>query len=586
MKFTTYALALALGATAIPVSLAQQADPDVSLEFEIKEQRLRQTLDLDKDGLETTGDVRLGSQDVSFYWLRNADANLIRDNGKIIGAENTFRISTRFTKRVQGDDQLTTDEIRRAIDASGDMHVGADVSGKLYGTKKGAGAAAAAGINVPLGQPEGTIAQGSVPLRLDLKIVSIKLVTQGAVTKGGIAAGAEAEFDVEWEGNIKVAAGVGGGLNLFRGLKGKVSIEIEIDKAAFKAAMRKAVVMTKKLLREAKRLAIAAKDAAVTGAIKTKDFVTDYRGTAAKSDKPTATPAPGAVVDLSASSQAEIAARFAPVIAQKLAKNESNTLRKVNFDGDWDTANNKDNAKSGDRTPAVYYDVKESATHYYVTYSFYFATQDVVLKRENDMEGVVIVARKGARAGEEIEMVITTQSDGSNFKRYASDAARDWELKDLDGDSASRSGEVNFIDEVGHPNYDAERTHPQLYLTPRGHNVWAYNGRDDENPFGKADGVVYMPGQAASAPSAGDTVGYELLPLSDVLANASLKDGSRLRSSGKIARHAAKLPNAWRTSLNGFEAGALFNDPESVLNSWYGMPGAAGAGLAGSISNP
>ncbi|MEZ6184012.1 MAG: hypothetical protein R3F62_03260 [Planctomycetota bacterium] len=578
MKFTPFALAIALGTTAIPVCLAQ--DPDVELAFSVKEQRLRETLDLDRDGLHSTGDVRLGSEKVSFYWLRNGDANLIRQNGAIEGAEGTFRLSTRFTKRLQGDETLTTDEVRRAIDASDDVYVGADVSGRLYGTQDGLGASAAAGVNAPLGQSEGTIAQRSIPLKLDLKIVSIKLVTQGAVTKGGVSAGAEAEFDVEWEGNVKLSAGVGGGLNLFRGLKGKVGIEIEIDKAEFKAAMRRAVEQAKKLLRQAKQLALQ-------GARRTKDLVTDYRGTTTPSGKPTQTPAPGAVVDLGGKSPAEIAARFAPVIAQKLAKNETNTLRRVDYDGDWDTANNRDNAGSGDRTPAVYYDVKESASHYFVTYSFYFATQDVILERENDMEGVVVVARKGARAGEEIELVVTTQSDGSNFKRYASELAREWKLKDLEGDKASRSGEVNYIDEVGHPHYDAERTHPQLFVTPRGHNVWAYNGRDDENPFGDAEGVVYMPGLAASAPNAGDTVGYALLPLSDVLQNASLKDGERLRSSGKLQRHAAKLPNAWRTSLNGFEAGDLFRDPEGTLNRWYEVPATAPtAGLSGSVQNP
>ncbi|MCA8926334.1 MAG: hypothetical protein KDD82_31290 [Planctomycetes bacterium] len=569
-------LSLALGAVLSTVASAQTPDHDLELEFSVKEQRLRETLDVDRDGLHSTGDVRLGSDDVSFYWLRNGDANLIRDNGKLIGAENTFRLSTRFTKRVAGDDQLSTDEIRAAIDQSGDLFVGADVSGKLYGTKKGAGAGAGASVDIPLGKPAGTIAQGSIPLKLDMKIVSIKLVSQAAVTEGGVSAGVDAEFDVEWEGNVKLSASVGAGANVFRGLKGRFGIEIEIDKAEFKAAMRRAKELTKRFLKDAKTLAIAAKDASVRGARRTKDLATNYRGTGEKSDAPTATPAPGAPVDLSGKSPAEIAARFAPVIAQKLTDGSQNTLLRVDFDGDWDTRNNKDHAGSGDRTPAAYFDVKENATHYFVTYAFYFASEDHLIKRENDMEGAIVVARKGARAGEEVELVITTQTDGTQLTRYASKAAQDWESKA----DAARSGPAKFIDEVGHPHYDAERTHPQLYVTPRGHNVWAYNGRDDVNPFGGGQGVIYQPGLAPSAPSAGDTVGYALLPLSEVLDNATLKDGSRLRG-GKLAKDKARLPNAWTTALEGFEPGALFRDPAGVINGWYGVPS---AGLSGAVT--
>ena len=74
-------LSLALGAVLSTVASAQTPDHDLELEFSVREQRLRETLDVDRDGLHSTGDVRLGSDDVSFYWLRNGDANLIRDNG-------------------------------------------------------------------------------------------------------------------------------------------------------------------------------------------------------------------------------------------------------------------------------------------------------------------------------------------------------------------------------------------------------------------------------------------------------------------------------------------------------------------------
>lgn len=597
MRHITYALALSAAFASIATA-QQPGDHDLELEFSINEQRLRETLDVDSDGLHGTGDLRLGTDDVTFYWLRNADTNLIRDNGDVIGAETGFRMSARFTQRMQGDDQLTTDQIRDAIDQNGPLFVGADLSGKLTGTKHGVGAEAAAGVDIPLNQPAGTIAQGQIPLKLDMKIVSIRLVTEGAVTQGGVSANGEAAFDIEWEGNIKtVSASVGAGANIFRGLKGKVGIEIAIDRDEFKAAMRRAKDGTKRVLNKAGELAKEAAEAVEAGAKRTKDVVTDYRGTPVDSDEPTATPPLGAPVDLTGQTPAEIAARFAPVIAQKLEEGSNNTLRAVNFDGDWDTRNNEEASEqaAADRTPVVYYDVKESATHYYVTYAFYFARQEAknllkwdvsnLTSRENDMEGMTIVARKGARAGEEIELMVTTQQDGTAMTRYASEKAYEWELKELpQGDKASRRGGPRFIDEVNHPHYDTERTHPQVYVTPRGHHVWAYNGRNDVNPFaGSAEGVVYHPALPAAAPSAGDTTGYELRPLAEVTANATIKDGERLRGGNNILnRNKAKLPSAWKTMLEGMEPGDLFNHPERTLNTWYEIPGAQ-SGMTGAL---
>ena len=92
----------------------------------------------------------------------------------------------------------------------------------------------------------------------------------------------------------------------------------------------------------------------------------------------------------------KIAFNWAPVLYQhiNLKKPLRDMLCAINYDGDWDTSNNRKNLYTNkyDLVPIVYYSVAETLTHYYILYCFYHADD---LTHENDLEGcLVIIDRK------------------------------------------------------------------------------------------------------------------------------------------------------------------------------------------------
>jgi len=76
-------------------------------------------------------------------------------------------------------------------------------------------------------------------------------------------------------------------------------------------------------------------------------------------------------------------------------------LAAIDFDGDWDTTNNWENAACEELAACVYYSVVESATHWFLVYAFYHPrdwTANALLvpvdQHENDLEGALLVVRK------------------------------------------------------------------------------------------------------------------------------------------------------------------------------------------------
>lgn len=63
----------------------------------------------------------------------------------------------------------------------------------------------------------------------------------------------------------------------------------------------------------------------------------------------------------------------------------------VDYDGDWDTSNNRKNIVQYSLIPVVYYGIAETGTHYYILYSYYHADD---LTHENDLEGFLLVVEK------------------------------------------------------------------------------------------------------------------------------------------------------------------------------------------------
>ena len=91
--------------------------------------------------------------------------------------------------------------------------------------------------------------------------------------------------------------------------------------------------------------------------------------------------------------KSKIAYQWAPIIFQHV--NLKNPLRDmlcaINYDGDWNTSNNRINLRRFDLIPVVYYSLAETLTHYYILYCFYHADD---LTHENDLEGCLVIVDK------------------------------------------------------------------------------------------------------------------------------------------------------------------------------------------------
>ena len=323
-----------------------------------------------------------------------------------------------------------------------------------------------------------------------------------------------------------------------RGLDGTVVVTLQINEKLV-AAIHKAITFVKTRLERLQQKLIG-------GAHMISDVAKGFRGPAQDSGAEIAVPAVGDPVDLSRAAEIRIAYRFAPVIHQIVGTagypQTADMMRRVDYDGDWDTTNNWNNTDSAnaDNGGYAYYDVKESATHYFVTYAFYYARRsgNYATRHENDMTGIVVVARKGARAGEEIELVQLRESN--SFDHYAAEAAEGWKANGV-----SKHSPLNFIDEVDHPYYDTERTHPQIFVKAAGHGVYGYNGRNDVSAFFGNPGITYQPKANPAVPGLpNSTVGYSLIPMSDLENIKTLTEDGKMDGNEGFAQH-ARLPSSW-----------------------------------------
>jgi hypothetical protein len=95
-----------------------------------------------------------------------------------------------------------------------------------------------------------------------------------------------------------------------------------------------------------------------------------------------------------------LAEKYAPIIFQKVGGQAfADAITRFDFDGDWVASNNWDNADKYNTPAYVYYDVRETHTHYFIMYALFHArdTAKVCIQwlcHENDLEGVQIVVKK------------------------------------------------------------------------------------------------------------------------------------------------------------------------------------------------
>jgi hypothetical protein len=278
-----------------------------------------------------------------------------------------------------------------------------------------------------------------------------------------------------------------------------------------------------------------------------------------------------------------IAARYAPVIYQEFSiytqdpedpDRAYDQLRRVDYDGDWDPLNNLNNhGRAGnDNRGYVYYDVKSTKTHHYVTYTFYYVARTTLFMRrnENDLMGCVVVVRRDAPKGQEVESVMIRQRD--RMKAVLQDEETSPARRKYEGSDGRKRKVAKTFESVqfDHPEIDPERTHPRIFMDTWNHSPRVLDPERQKRdqlrfPYLSGRGLVYHhhDSVAHEAPSRGETVvRYELLPQSDLdRVETKSEDGTRLGSDDSVwGLKGPLLPHAWPVA-KGLAPGAMATDP-------------------------
>ena len=231
----------------------------------------------------------------------------------------------------------------------------------------------------------------------------------------------------------------------------------------------------------------------------------------------------------------QIAARFAPVFHQALGSSPRfDYITRVDFDGDWRGDNNWENAADEGRMlgAAVYFNVSESVTHYFIHYAVFHPrdykggsvrgvvlsqilregatrhgdydptglAEAAVLAHENDMEGALVVVEKSAGLFGSTRVVYVETLAHNQFLQYPVE-------RRLVG---RRDGRALVEDE-----------HPVLYIEPKGHGIEAFHGEDQLD--GATGVVVYRYTGDSDEPTglsgsgAAEEVGYGLVSMTETL---------------------------------------------------------------------
>jgi hypothetical protein len=433
-----------------------------------------------------------------------------------------------------------------------------------------------------------------MPIDFDLKLFKVR-VTPYLEAHAGAGAAAHITLEIDWKGRFAIDIGAATSLGIGSG--GGVRLEIMAGPLLEKLLVRIQRGLTKifrpifESLKGIREFGPAFENGKVTVSIEELESL--------------AAPlkAPGTPI--------KVVQRYAPILYQRVKHTPHDFIRSVDFDGDFNSANNWDNSHKGDQKAYIYWDLKETKSHYFITYSWFYARREsgglsflrFINRHENDMAGVLVVVRKNAPPLHALEMVMS--ANGEQFHGYSPSKKKRWETDNFEA-SVDWKGTIKYIDEADHPFFDHHRTHPQVYSKARAHDVSIYNGRDDRDAFDGDDGVVYYPTQNAEAPESSKDlmVGYALKPLSELLANEERlgqlfsKDRIKVGPAAKAkilprafrgnigANNSARPPWAWEhevTSLDrsgsGSETvvvikpGELFADPAGTLSRLYKIPG-------------
>lgn len=229
----------------------------------------------------------------------------------------------------------------------------------------------------------------------------------------------------------------------------------------------------------------------------------------------------------------EVASLYAPLFYQALGEHPRyDYITNFDFDGDWRGDNNWKNA--GDRRfpleAWVYYDVRETPSHYFLFYAVFHPrdykggkrrgrllsrviragverassvdptgrAQEAVLAHENDLEGCLIVVEKQGPDPRRGQVRFVETLAHNEFLRYVP--------------------ETNPLEGVETVPLSGRRA--KLYIEPRGHGIEAWRGDEPQRRSARKGFRLYVfTGQAEAQgdDNRSDVVGYDLAPIATTL---------------------------------------------------------------------
>lgn len=282
----------------------------------------------------------------------------------------------------------------------------------------------------------------------------------------------------------------------------------------------------------------------------------------------------------STAARAALAQRWAPVHYQDVDVTGSHGLSgradyitRVDFDGDWNGANNWDNTTSRALTAHAYHSVVETSSHWYIVYTFFhprdWADSVFDTEHENDGEGVLLVVqRDGSEYGRLVGAVTVAHKD---FFSFVPDGSP------IGSGAESVDGKLSYAVFEG-------KEHPITAQEAKGHGLKAWPAYDIVG-----DGVKYFPSltTAEEPSSATDSdVRYKLVDvygseglwprrdLSTLFASAGTFRGDASGGCGYTASlcssNSANAPWGWDDGNDGpVLRGEIATDPAKLAAHYF-----------------
>jgi hypothetical protein len=266
--------------------------------------------------------------------------------------------------------------------------------------------------------------------------------------------------------------------------------------------------------------------------------------------------------DLSSKSY-HIAYKWAPILYQHVNPSclRRDLICAINYDGDWNTSNNRDNIDTYSLIPVVYYKITETTTHYYLLYCFYHADD---LTHENDLEGCLVVVSK---RDDSIVGIISL----AHFLFFS------YPVQDRVNEAKQ---EVNGILHLEKLN---GTTHPMVRMEKNKHGCCAWRGAPWWMPPSdtlNSVGIRYIPSYTTEAPDEGKigkfretTFGYVLI---DILGENGFwkrrKNRETFSSWGTFnasTSSSANAPWVWDDLGGNTDRGMIYHDPAAFTRQYF-----------------